>query len=182
MESAAEGAKAGVYDGILGAYYSEDRDEYFEFSSSPVSYNDLLVVVPKDQPEQTLFELTGSRIGSLESSVQIDVLRRLGHFVVEHADHTNLIQMLADDSIDALVIGQPLLNSLLNTDPKLSELSRDDFRALNEPFRRFELFNPISKQRSDAAEISNKFNEALETMILEGTYDEILTRFGQASF
>ena len=43
----------------------------------------------------------------------------------------------------------------------------------------YELFCPITKKRPDAREIVSKFNTALKEMKADGTYDAILTRFGQ---
>jgi len=41
------------------------------------------------------------------------------------------------------------------------------------------LYCPISKKKADVKEIVEKFNAALKEMKTDGTYNEILNRFGQ---
>lgn len=176
---ALEMSKKGKYDGLLGAYYNEDRANAFYFTD-PVSQNEEVFVQKKGKgiSYSQLEDLKKYKIGGLRGAAPLVELKEKGFDVEETNDELMSMKKLDAARLDLLVIGkQQFYYHIGNTDD-LKQF-KGSFELIEPPFKSFDLFCPITKKRAGGDEIVKKFNQALQEMKADGTYDEILKRFGQ---
>ena len=176
---ALELAKRGKYDGILGAYYNDERARYFYFTE-PVSQNEEVFIQKKGRGISygNLDELKRYKVGSLLGSAQGKALLDLGFTVEDAPDEIMNLRKLDAGHIDLFVLGKQQLYFKLKNVETLKPL-QDAFEVLDPPFKSFDLYCPITKKRADGEEIVKKFDAALKEMKADGTYDSILEQFGQ---
>ena len=176
---ALELSKKGKFDGILGAYYSEERAAHFVFPA-PVSQNQESFIAKKGAgiTFAAVEDLKSYKIGGLLGSAPIAELKKAGLRIEATADELSSLKKLNAGRIDLAVMGRQNLNYAMANQDGFKELN-GAFDILEPPFKAYDLFCPITRKRDDARAIADKFNTALEEMKADGTYDEILTRFGQ---
>lgn len=176
---ALEMAKQGQYDGLLGAYYEEDRAKDFYFTA-PIAQNEEVFIQKKGRgiTYTDIQELKKVKIGGIRGAAPISELIAKGFDVKEVAYDLISIRMLFADRVDVIIIGKQYFNYMLNNENELKTL-QGKFDIIMPPFKSYALYCPITKKRSDAQEIVDRFNTALESMKADGTYDSILKRFGQ---
>ncbi|GGY47570.1 amino acid ABC transporter substrate-binding protein [Bacterioplanes sanyensis] len=176
---ALEEARKGKYDGLLGAYYSEDRAKTFYYSDI-VHTNDEVFIqnIGRGIEFNQLEGLKRYKIGAMRGSAQLEELRSKGFDVDETTDDVQNLKKLAADRVDLIIMGRQQFYYQLNNSSELAGL-KDNFELINPPFKSFELFCAITKKRPDGAEITKKFNAALNEMKSDGTIQAILSRFNQ---
>ncbi|MCG8617426.1 MAG: transporter substrate-binding domain-containing protein [Desulfobacterales bacterium] len=175
---ALEMSKKGKYDGLLGAYHNTDRETYFVFTE-PAAHNEEVFLQKKGSgiAYSALEELKPYKIGGLNGAAPIKELTEKG-FKTEAAEDLNSIKKLNAGRLDLVIMGkQNFYFALKNT--AAYKPYQDAFEVLDPPFKSYGLYCTIAKTRADARETVDKFNAALNEMKADGTYDEILTRFGQ---
>lgn len=171
------GAKAGVYDGLLGAYYSRDRIAALAYSDA-VSHNDenLLQVRGRGIRFNSFFDLQRYRVASLRDSVQSQTLRDFGITVIDTDDTKTAVNLLLNERYDLFTIGKQQFNYLFSVDPDLRAI-KHKVELIEPAFRTYKLYNAVSRKRPDADEVVSAFNSALDEMRKDGSYDSILQRF-----
>lgn len=171
------GAKAGVYDGLLGAYFSKDRLSTLVYSDV-VSYNEqnLLQVRGRGIRFNSFFDLQRYRIASLRDSVQSQTLRDFGITVIDTDDTKTAINLLLNERYDLFTIGKQQFNYLFSVDSDLRAI-KHKVELIEPAFKTYKLYNAVSKQRADAQAVVAAFNGALDEMRKDGSYDNILQRF-----
>lgn len=172
-------AKNGEYDGLLGAYYSEERTRYFHFPNS-VSRNEEVFVKKKGRPIpfSRLEDLKPYTIGTLRGGAQSEDLLKHGLVIKETNDYESSIKKLNANRIDLLLIGKQAFYFILTNQDDLRPL-KENFDILAPPYKFYDLYCPITRKRPDGKSITTSFNRALREMRIDGTYDRILSRFGQ---
>ncbi len=171
-------AKKGKYDGLLGAYHNAERENYFIFPE-PAAHNEEVFLQKKGKgiTYTSLEDLKPYKIGGLVGGAPLKELAEKG-FKTEGAKDLQSIKKLHAGRIDLMVYGkQNFYFSLKN----MADYTpyQDAFEVLEPPFKSYGLYCPVSRKRTDAREIVDKFNAALKEMKADGTYEKILTRFGQ---
>lgn len=176
---ALEMAKKGKYDGILGAYRNAERENYFIFPD-PSTHNEEVFIQKKGKgiTFKKLDELKPYKIGGLNAAAPIKELTKKGFKTDSAPKDLQSIKKLNAGRIDLMVIGKQNLNYALKNIPDYKPY-QTAFEVLDPPFKSYGLYCPISKKKADAKQIVEKFNAAIKAMKTDGTYDEILNRFGQ---
>lgn len=176
---ALDSAGKGKYDGLMGAYYNEDRAKIFYFTD-PVAQNEEVFVHNKglEIEYNNLEDLKKYKIGGVRGSAQIKDLRNMGFNTEVTTNYRSAIRKLKLSRVEILVIGKQKLLYDLKNDTELKQYE-NAFEILDPPFKTYEIFCPITKKRADGAKIVENFNKGLREMIEDGTYDRILERFGQ---
>ena len=176
---ALEMAKKGKYDGILGAYHNKDRETYFIFPD-PVAHNEEVFLQKKGKgiSFQSFDDLKPYTIGGLNGGAPIKELTEKGFKTEGVSKDIQTVKKLHAGRIDLMIWGKQnfyfALRNMADYKPY-----QNAFEILEPPFKSYGLYCPISKTRADAREIVDKFNAALKAMKSDGTYDDILIRFGQ---
>lgn len=170
-------AKQGHYDGILGAYFEEERTKYFAYTDVIYSAEEVFIHRANQHiPYTTLNDLKIYKIGGLAGAAPIEELSALGFKTQPTSTELASLRKLAIGRIDLMVIDKARFYYDLKNKPDLSQY-QDTFEVLSPAFKQYEMYNPISLKRDDAHEITERFNKALETMKFDGTYESILHRF-----
>lgn len=174
---ALESTKKGQFDGLLGAYFNKDRTEYLIYTDEVFENRDVFIGKNKQLVAyQDLSELKTYRIGTIRASAYSDELKDKGFTVVDVNDDMQSLRMLLKDRIDLVLMSQTHFQYLLEQDLELFA-NRDQLSILDKPFRTYSLYCPIRKSRKDSKEIVSRFNDALNDIKKNGTFDKILTRF-----
>lgn len=176
---ALEMSKTGKFDGLLGAYYSEEREEHFVFTV-PVSQNQESFFQKKggNISFSTLDDLKSYKIGGLLGGAPTKELKAKGFKVEGTANELTSVKKVNAGRLDLLIMGKQNLYYAMSNDPEYKAF-KDALDVIEPPFKSYDLYCPITKKRPDAKTIADKFNAALEQMKADGTYDAILARFGQ---
>lgn len=169
-------ASTGNFDGLLGAYYSDDREKSFIYTD-PVAFNDEVFVTKADSSINTLDEALVTRISGMRATVPVEELKATGIQVVEVGNMEQSIIMLYFNRVDVLVGGHFEFLSQLEKITDSSSVKLSDFRIISPPYSSLSLHNPITKKRKDAVEIVNAFNLGLTSMKKDGTYQSLLMDF-----
>lgn len=176
---ALEMARKGKYDGLVGAYYNEDRANTFYFTD-PVAESEEVFVQNKGRGivYKNLEELKKYEIGGIRGSAQIDELRNMGFQTEVATNYIMNIKKLNANRFDLLIIGKQKLFYDLENHKEFKKF-KGTFEILEPPFKSYDIFCLITKKRADGQEIVGKFNKALQEMKADKTYGKILERFGQ---
>lgn len=176
---AVETAKKGKNAGILGAYYNEERSTYFYYTD-PVFKSDEVFILKKGRriAYNTLEDLKPYKIGTLKGGAQGKELSKKGLNTEGVMNYAMNIKKLDAGRIDLVIMNRAVFHSLLENDADLKRY-QGKFQVLEKPFKSYDLYCPISKKLPNAKEIVTKFNTALKEMKQDGTYQAILSRFGQ---
>ena len=173
-------AKAGNADGLLGAWYSEEREKSFIFSD-PLPGNEVVLFKQKDaKPEKftSYAELQPYRIGIVRgyrNPPEFDA----ANLKTEKAnsDKINLTK-LAKGRVDLILVDRALANHIIRKE--LPEYE-GDLVAVEPPVEVLPLYILFSRAAENAQEKADAFNRGLKLLQKEGRVEEILKQHGIAS-
>jgi len=176
---ALESARKGKYDGLLGAYISEDRLNTFYYTD-PIYSNDEVFVQNEDRgiTYTKVEELRRYIVGGRRGAAQMDELRAMGFSLQETTDYPQSLIKLNLDRIDLVLMGRSQLLYILEHEQKIKRL-QGKFEIIEPPYKSFNLYSAINKKRPDGQQVVQRFNQALKDMKANGSYTDILKRFGQ---
>lgn len=160
---AVEMARRGKYDGILGAFYSDDRANSFYFMD-PIAQSDMVFVQREGRGiiYSELAELKQYKVGGTRGDAQVAELRKIGFDIEVTTDDIMNIKKLNLDRVDLIIIGKQYLLYILKNNEEFKDIK--PFEILEPSFKSSYLYCPITKKRPDAEEIIKKFNKALQDM------------------
>ncbi len=178
---ALETTQKGNYDGLLGAYYSEARSNFLNFTDVVYENEDIFLSKNKALVNyQNLSDLKDYRIGVMRGAAYSEELRKQGYKVVETNNEQQSLRMLCRDRLDLVLMSKMHYDFLFANEPDIFSGS-ESLLILDKPFKTYPLYVPITKKRPDSDEIVNRFNSALSELKQDGSYGEILNRFGLSS-
>ncbi len=169
---ALQGAQDGEYDGLVVAWRSAEREHKLLYSR-PILENRILAVT-LDAGNMTLSsaaDLKGKSVGKVAGYTygkELDGLA-VGKTVLSPDDRQALQRLLRGD-FDVLLIDDLSLRYLL---PELAS----DQRARLQPHKILAVLSlhfVLVKHRPDAEAIMAAFNRAIDTMVADGSYNEVL--------
>ena len=176
---AVETAKKGEFDGVMGAYYTEERSKSFDYSDSVYAVEEVFVKnVNADIKYSDVNDLKPYVIGGLRGGGQLEELKKQGFKIQETSNDLQSLKKVSAGRIDLVLMGRPQLNLLLKDNPALQK----KLEILEPPYKSFDVFVILSKKRKSSQNnetIITKFNQSLKEMKADGSYSEILKRFGQ---
>jgi len=165
--------QSGDADGSAALWKNESREKYLAFSK-PYLQNQLVLVGLKGSNVsiESFSEFENVRIGVVENYAYGDDIQK-GHnieIVTSASDQQNLERLISKEIdyflVDALLI-QYLLKYQLNDVREI--LAIGDNPMIVKP-----LYFAIRNDIPEAEQILTKFNEAIKTMMSDGSYNEIL--------
>lgn len=176
-ERAVHGLQRGDYDILINAWYSEERTGYGAYSS-PYLVNRIRVLKRLDHPIdfarlQDLYRYRIAAVRGYAYSAEFDRdpnLQRVGVMGFESA-----ARMLQAGRVDLAVEDEQVARYHLG--PQLDGLG-EPLGFLPQPLSENPLHILVRRSRPDHAEITERFNKALQSMRADGTYERILTRHG----
>jgi len=167
-------AKRGQRDGLLGAYYTDERDEDFHFSES--FYTVKVGFIAKKELGVTSYDslkdLTEHTIGFQSGWAYPDDFANADFLDKDPAaNQTASVKKLVHDRIDMVAMAHGIFRNEIS---KLPEASMDDYVFLKPLLMEGELHMAISNEVENAATLAADFNRGLEAIRADGTYDRII--------
>lgn len=166
-------AKKGEYDGVLGAWYTEERTQFFIYTN-PFLSTELVFFKRKGEPVAytSLQDLKPYTIGVARYSGPYELLKPELEENLDIATSADLnIQKLMQERFDLLA--DEKLNVLYIINTQFPEW-RDAIEILDPPLQINQLHVIISRHRTDAQVIVDAFNRGLKEIQEDGTFDGIL--------
>jgi polar amino acid transport system substrate-binding protein len=169
-------AKEGEYDGVLGAWYTEGRTQFFTYTQ-PFLTTELVFFKRKGEPIMytTLQDLKPYTIGVARDSGPYELLKAEFEQNLDIATSADLnIQKLMGKRFDLLADEKLNVLHIINTQfPQW----RDAIEILDPPLQINQLHVIVSKQRKDPKTIVDAFNHGLKEIQKDGTFEAILKEY-----
>ena len=181
-------SERGKYDGVLGAFHTDERAQKYHFSA-PVAYSRVALFKLKNNasvPENytTLKALNKYKIGvgrGYAVTKEFDTADYLNK-VVANNQILN-IRKLHKKRVDFVAGGYEAILFEMNKSPDLQKI-KDDIVAVKPFLAKSAAYVIISKNSKNHSkgEFLTSFNKRLEEMKKDGTYEAIFKRFGMRDF
>lgn len=170
-------AKKGMYDGVLGAYYTKPREEHFGYSI-PVSEDHVYFFWLKDRAidYRELTDLIPYKIGVVngyhysDEFDRADYLNKIGNYDVE-----SNVRLLLKGRIDVLLGSEKVIKMILKQDYFLDQ---GRVQMSNFPLSSKKLYILVSHQSQHHESAIRDFNHSLKNMKKDGTVEAILLKHG----
>ena len=168
-------AKAGKADGLHGAWYSKEREQWFVYSDK-LPGNEIVLYKRKGTEPQGFTgyeELQPYKIGVGRGYVNPPEFDAANLRTEEaNSDKLNLTK-LAKERVDLILIDRALAKYILASE--LTEY-KDDLEAVDPPLTIEYLYMLISKETADYQQKVDDFNKGLKALTADGGVDEIMKR------
>ena len=172
-------AEGGQYDGLLGAYHNDQRAEKFHFTDS-IFQNDTVFIQKKGRgiTYTKIEDLKRYIIGTHRGTGAETELLQKGMNIDSVTDNIMNLKKLYSNRIDLLIMSKPAFYYKIYNIEELKQY-KGGFDIIDPPYKRYEIYNAISKNTDGGEKIVSRFNNALRSMKEDGSYDKILDRFKQ---
>lgn len=173
---AMEEGKSGHVDGIIGAWYSKERENFFYYSK-PIGQSTLSLLKLKERsfPDENIEELRKYKIGFVKSYYYPEILDKSmfkNYLLTNNTDV--LIKFLLYKKVDLIPEVYEVVNYTLKTSYKnyigLIE-------AVGDPLEVNQIYVVFSKKKKNAGKLLGDFNRELDRMIEDGTFDQIMNKY-----
>lgn len=171
--SVMEGIKSGEADGSAALWKDDTREEFLYFSDAYLQ-NQLVLVGRKGSnvAVSSFAELEMKRIGVVENySYGEELLAGKNNNIVEGTSDQQNLERLISEEIDYFLVDALLIQYLLKY--QLNDV-REFLEIGENPMIVKSLHLAIRKDIPNADQLLVKFNEAIKTMMADGSYNEIL--------
>lgn len=174
---ALEGANRGIYDGLLGAYYTPQRARKYIYSAPLATERTVLVSRTELAIHyRELKDLQGYSIGVRRGAIhspefdQADFLKR------EYSNSADQnIRRLLFGRLDLIVTGQTQLNTILQ---ESYTLLSDKVEVLEPPLKVNRVFLALGRHKADHQHIITAFNRALTAFQQSGEFSALQQNYG----
>ena len=168
-------AKAGKADGLHGAWYAEEREQWFVYSDK-LPGNEIVLFKRKGTEPQAFTgyaDLKPYKIGVVRGYVNPPEFDSADLRTEEaNSDKLNLTK-LAKGRVDLILVDRAIAKHVIANE--LAEY-KDALEAVDPPLKIEHLYMLISKQTADYQTKIDDFNKGLKALTAEGGVDEIMKR------
>lgn len=163
---------SGKYDGSPGLWISEERQEKY-FFSKPYLYNQLVLVGRKgsDVSAVSFKELEGKKIGVIDDYAYGNFENNEDIVIVPGSSNQKNLENLLSDKIDYMLVDALLIQYMLKH--QLNDVTLHLAIGQN-PLLVKSLHLALGKKVENAEEILTRFDEQIEEMIADGSFNELL--------
>ena len=170
---AEDGVRAGDYDALPGTWYTESRSEDLMYSD-PYVVNEIKFIrrVGDDFEYEGLDSLEGKTVAIIRDYGYGDEFYEADHFERDPApDLMPNIQKLVNERVDLAIEDEMVARFIIEqNDPELL----DQIEFLDPPFSASDLHMTVGYANPRHEEIVSAFNDGLESMREDGTFDAIM--------
>lgn len=173
---ALELGKTGVYDGVIGALYSDERAKSFLYSDSVYKYGRVLFtrkdIASSKKEFDKLKKLKFGKVKGYYYPVEKDFLQQ--YTVMESSSIENNLKALINKRVDFIIESSSVIDNFLKNGYKdyadeimgIDVLSEKDFYIM------------LSKEMKDYEKVMEDFNKGLKKIKSNGTYNKVLKKYG----
>lgn len=172
-------AQEGDMDGVLGAYYAEERTSFLEYSNpmGDIRVNffrrkdrNISYTKPADMAPYTIGVILGTSL--------IKALHQDGLKVDEAPGNVNNLKKLLAGRVDVFVGTTEWIFYDLRAN--FSQVEQDQILVIDPPYMIQKVYLTISKKKASFTTIIERFNKGLAQIKADGTYQAILKKHGIA--
>lgn len=170
--------KEGKADILLGAYKTEEREAWFEFSAPVAEVSDSLFALKRSGPAafRDLRELSPYVVGVVRGAAHGTVFDGAGYLKKEAADsNVRNIEKLIAGRVRLIAGPSEVIRSIL---AERFPSQADEIAELRPPLQSNPVHFAFSKRRADAAELAKSADAAIEKMKESGAYAALAKRHG----
>ena len=167
-----EKLNSGEYDGSPGLWISEERKEKY-FFSNPYLYNQLVLVGRKgaDVSAVSFNELSGKKIGVIENYAYGEIENNKKITILQETNNQKNLEKLLSDKIDYMLVDALLIQYMLKH--QLNDVTQH-LAIGQQPLLVKSLHLALSKKVEHAEDILIRFDQQIEKMIADGSFNELL--------
>ena len=167
-----EKLETGEYDGSPGLWISDERKEKY-FFSKPYLYNQLVLVGRKgsDVSAASFDDLSGKKIGVIENYAYGDIEKNKEISIIKGTSNQKNLENLLSDKIDYMLVDALLIQYMLKH--QLNDVTQH-LSIGQKPLLVKSLHLALSKKIENGEDILNRFDQQIETMIADGSFNEVL--------
>ena len=164
--------ESGKFDGSPALWVSDERKEKY-FFSKPYLYNQLVLVGRKgsDVSQSSFAELSGKKIGVIDNYAYGNFGDNDEITIVSDANNQKNLENLLSDKIDYMLVDALLIQYMLKY--QLNDATQH-LAIGQKPLLVKPLHFALGKNVENAEEILNQFNEEIEKMIVDESFNRIL--------
>lgn len=174
---ALEMAKRGKYDGVVGAYFNDERATFFEYPDAIASSEVIICGRKKDHIKYTALEdLKPYKIGIIRGYVNSEEFDAASYLKKEPVEKTEVnIKKLLKGRVDLIVDSKAVLQDLIN---KKFKDQAEKIVFLEPPLQSNKFYTIFSKAVPGYEKKTEDFNKGLKMIQEDGTVKEIMKRHG----
>jgi len=163
---------SGIYDGSPGLWISPERQEKF-FFSKPYLYNQLVLVGIKgtDVSAVSFNDLGGKKIGVVDHYDYGDFENNKELVIIRGANDQKNLENLLSGKIDYMLVDALLIQYMLKY--QLNDVTQH-LAIGQQPLLVKSVHLALGKKVENAEEILSRFDEQIEQMIADGSFNDIL--------
>lgn len=164
--------ESGKYDGSPALWISEERKEKYLFSK-PYLYNQLILVGRKgsDVSQSSFAELSGKKIGVVDNYAYGNFGNNKNITIVSDVNNQKNLENLLSDKIDYMLVDALLIQYMLKY--QLNDVTQH-LAIGQKPLLVKPLHFALGKNVENAEEIISQFNEEIEKMVVDESFNRIL--------
>jgi len=170
-------AELGEVDGILAAYYAEERTAYLDYSDP---MGDILVnfFTRKDtnissaKPD----DLKSYKVGVLLGTSLIEDLHRDGLETDTASENIYSLKMLLAGRFDLFVGTTEWI--LYDLRKNFSKAEQNQIVVIDPPYQKQQIYFTMSKRKNHSKKVIEDFNKGLKRLKADGSYKAILDKYG----
>lgn len=169
-------AQAGKVDGILGAYYTPERNDFFYFSDAVASTQDVFVVKSGfPQLHATQQQLTDYSVVGVRNSAQLQDAKDMGFLATEAVSFEHTLLMVNAKRADMGIVGLDYFRYYVN---HLNPAMKNKLVDISTPFKTYNIHSLLARSRPGAKKLMAQFNQVVKGMYLDGSYQRLVQKFG----
>ncbi len=173
---AMEYGEKGIYDGVIGALYNDERAISFLFSDSVYPYKFILYTNKSSIKSRKEFDqMKNLKLGQVKGyHYPIEKTLIKNYSIIYSNSIQNNLNALINKRVDFIIESNPVIENLISTKFK------DKANLIHgiDVFSENDFFIMISKKAPNSSLILEDFNKGLKEIKKNGTYDKILKKYG----
>ena len=170
-------AKDGKVDGVMNAYWKQDRTEFLSYPDVVWKVKEEFIALQKNPISFNgkLSSLKGYKIGVLNQSAQAAEIEFADVKTEPVSDQLQNVKKLLAERIDAIVIPRSIFfYHLERIDPGFD---RTLIKILKPPFKIYDMYVAFSKRKPGYEQLTADFNRGLKLIKVDGTFKKILQKY-----
>ncbi len=172
------GAQNGLFDGVLGLYITQERERSLFFTDTIYQSQQVFIrkttLKKKHQPKQDFNQLL---IAVQLGTHQAMAAREQGFNVYPTNTNFNSLVLLAKERVDLALMSYEHFRYIQGSEEG-KKINWNEIQVVTPPFHSYGIYNAFSRKLPHGDEITQTFNKQLLAMKQDGSYEQILSRFG----